>query len=94
MDTVARWTALLVTAFLAVCMVLYAFVHLPPGDPILRTFEDQTWFQDLRALDRDISRNHPLPVRYFIWVGRVVRYLLNRVRAGQQTPAAVRATIE
>ena len=94
MDVVARWIALLVTAFLAVCMILYAFVHLPPGDPILRTFEDQAWFQDLKALSRDIRPDYPLPVRYVIWVGKVFKYVVNRIRAGQQAPAAARATNE
>ncbi|MDQ7858500.1 MAG: hypothetical protein QN174_03130 [Armatimonadota bacterium] len=73
MAAVWRTLALAVTGLLIVTMVLYAFVHLPEGDPALALIGDPPWLDDLRALDADLA-GRPLVMRYFVWLWRVLRY--------------------
>ncbi|MDR7421611.1 MAG: hypothetical protein QN159_03990 [Armatimonadota bacterium] len=73
MAAVWRTLALAVTGLLIVTMVLYAFVHLPKGDPALALIGDPPWLDDLRALDADLA-GRPLVMRYFVWLWRVLRY--------------------
>jgi ABC-type dipeptide/oligopeptide/nickel transport system permease component len=75
MASVWRVLALALTGLLIVSMVVYAFVHLPEGDPALELIGDPPWLDDLRALDSDLA-DRPLVVRYFIWLRRVVRYVV------------------
>lgn len=86
MAAVWRTLALAVTGLLVVTMVLYAFVHLPEGDPALELIGDPPWLHDLRALDADLA-GRPLVVRYFIWLWRVVRYAARGAAAPLSAPA-------
>jgi ABC-type dipeptide/oligopeptide/nickel transport system permease component len=72
----------LLAVFLAVSMVVFALISLPEGDPALAFLGDQAWVQEAKALNRGIDPSRPAPIRYAIWLGRVLRRLRDQAVGG------------
>lgn len=73
---VLRRLLTLIPLLLGVSVLIFALVHLAPGDPITAQFGVSTEGMDEEVLDRlraDLGLNDPLPVQYFRYVAGLLR---------------------
>ena len=70
---VLRRLGLAVPTTLGVCTVLFAALHLAPGNAADH-FTDPEWPYDVReAIERNLGLDQPLPVQYGKWLGAMAR---------------------
>jgi peptide/nickel transport system permease protein len=87
---IARRLASLIAVLLASSVLVFALLHLAPGDPatVLLGGRPAT-AQALKSIRDKYQLDKPLPVQYAAWVGRVVRGDLGESVAGRDTVAHV-----
>ncbi|HUM16863.1 MAG TPA: ABC transporter permease, partial [Candidatus Nitrosotalea sp.] len=74
----ARRLLLLVPVLVGVSIVIFAVLHLSPGDPAEIMLGSAATREDLARLRVALGLNEPLPVQYAHWIGHVVRGDLGR----------------
>jgi peptide/nickel transport system permease protein len=72
---ILRRLVMLVPVILVVGVVVFALVHLTPGDPAAVILGDSATPEDIERLREQLGLNDPLPVQFVRWFGDVL--LLN-----------------
>ena len=67
---VGRRLALLVPTLLGVVTLVFAFLHLVPGDPVEIMLGETAAPADVAALRRDLGLDRPLPAQYARFLAR------------------------
>lgn len=75
---VARRLLLAVPVLLGVSVLVFAVMHLAPGDPAAIMLGAQATREDVERLRRDLGLDQPVAVQYARWLGRVVQGDLGR----------------
>ena len=70
---VGRRLALLVPTLLGVVTLVFAFLHLVPGDPVEIMLGETAAPADVAALRRDLGLDRPLPAQYARFLARAAR---------------------
>src|SRR5207253_10442543 len=68
-----RRLALLVPTLLGVVTLVFAFLHLVPGDPVEIMLGETAAPADVAALRRDLGLDRPLPAQYARFLARAAR---------------------
>jgi peptide/nickel transport system permease protein len=75
---VVRRLLLAVPVLVGVSILVFAVMHLSPGDPAAIMLGAQATREDIERLHRDLGLDHALPVQYGRWIGRVLQGDLGR----------------
>jgi ABC-type dipeptide/oligopeptide/nickel transport system permease component len=75
---VARRLLLAVPVLLGVSVLVFAVMHLAPGDPAAIMLGAQATREDVERLRRDLGLDQPVAVQYLHWLGRVLQGDLGR----------------
>ncbi|HUM14202.1 MAG TPA: ABC transporter permease [Candidatus Nitrosotalea sp.] len=70
---VGRRLLLAIPTLLGASIIVFAMVHLAPGDPIAAVMPAEASKAEIEAIKRTYGFDKPLPVQYLIWLGRVVQ---------------------
>lgn len=70
---ILRRLVLLIPVLLVVAVVVFALVHLTPGDPAAVILGDQATAEDIARLRGQLGLNDPLPVQFARWFVNVLR---------------------
>src|SRR5262245_52904761 len=70
---VARRLLLLLPTLLGVATLVFAFLHLLPGDPVEIMLGESAAPADVAALRHDLGLDRPLGAQYVRFVGRAAR---------------------
>ena len=70
---ILRRLVLLLPVILVVGVVVFALVHLTPGDPAAVILGDRATAEDIERLRDQLGLNDPLPVQFVRWFGGVLR---------------------
>ncbi|HTY76730.1 MAG TPA: ABC transporter permease [Candidatus Bathyarchaeia archaeon] len=73
-----RRLLLAVPVLFGVSVLVFAVLHLAPGDPAAIMLGAQATKEDIQRLHRDLGLDQPLAVQYFRWIGQVTRGDLGR----------------
>ena len=71
---ILRRLVLLVPVILVVGVVVFALVHLTPGDPAAVILGDRATPEQVEKLRDQLGLNDPLPVQFLEWFGGVLRF--------------------
>ena len=71
---ILRRLVLLLPVILVVGLVVFALVHLTPGDPAAVILGDRATAEDIERLRDQLGLNDPLPVQFVRWFGGVLRF--------------------
>ena len=74
----ARRLLLAVPTLIGASIIVFAMVHLAPGDPIAAVMPIDASKADIAAAKKALGFDRPLPVQYLIWLGRVATGDLGR----------------
>jgi peptide/nickel transport system permease protein len=71
----ARRLVLLVPLLLGVTLISFVIMNLSPGDPMAMYLDPDKpkTPEQIAAIRRDLGLDKPLMVRYFLWLGRLLR---------------------
>ena len=75
---VARRLLLAVPVLVGVSILVFAVMHLSPGDPAAIMLGAQATREDVERLRRDLGLDRALPVQYARWIGHVLQGDLGR----------------
>ena len=75
---VVRRLLLAVPVLVGVSILVFAVMHLSPGDPAAIMLGAQATREDVERLHRDLGLDRALPVQYARWIGRVLQGDLGR----------------
>jgi peptide/nickel transport system permease protein len=70
---VGRRLVLAIPTLLGASVIVFAMVHLAPGDPLSAVMPVDASQADIEAARRTYGFDQPLPVQYLRWLGRVVQ---------------------
>ena len=70
---ILRRLVMLIPVLLVVAVVVFALVHLTPGDPAAVILGDRATPEDIARLRDQLGLNDPLPVQFAHWFGNVLR---------------------
>jgi peptide/nickel transport system permease protein len=84
-----RRLVLLVPTLLGVATLVFAFLHLVPGDPVEIMLGESAAAADVAALRHDLGLDRPLPAQYVRFIARAVRGDLGRSIAFHEPVARV-----
>ena len=70
---VGRRLLLAIPTLLGASIIVFAMVHLAPGDPLSAVMPIDASKADIEAARRRYGFDRPLPVQYLHWLGRVVQ---------------------
>lgn len=70
---ILRRLVMLIPVILVVGMVVFALVHITPGDPAAVILGDRATPEDVERLRDQLGLNDPLPVQFLNWFGGVLR---------------------
>ena len=70
---ILRRLILLVPVMIVVGVVVFALVHLTPGDPAAVILGDRATPEDIQRLREQLGLNDPLPVQFARWFGDMLR---------------------
>ena len=73
-----RRLLLAVPVLFGVSVLVFAVLHLAPGDPAAIMLGAQATKEDVQRLHRDLGLDRPLVVQYVTWIGQVARGDLGR----------------
>jgi peptide/nickel transport system permease protein len=73
-----RRLLLAIPTLLGASLIVFAMVHLAPGDPIAAVMPAESSGAEIEATKRAYGFDRPLPVQYLVWLGRVVQGDLGR----------------
>jgi peptide/nickel transport system permease protein len=92
----ARRIALMIPLLLALSFVVFALIHLAPGDPVRFILGEREYDEAVGRRIRELYHlDQPIPVQYGLWLGDILRGDLGRTQ-GTNRPVAdiVRAAME
>jgi peptide/nickel transport system permease protein len=75
---VLRRLLLTLPTLLGASVIVFAMVHLAPGDPISVLMPPDAGQAEIEAVKRSLGLDRPLPVQYLHWLGRVAHGDLGR----------------
>jgi peptide/nickel transport system permease protein len=82
-----RRVLLLIPLLVGLTLLVFAMIHLAPGDPALAFVSEQSIDPRVLAqVRKNLGLDQPLPVQYAIWVGHVVRLDFGTAYTFNQTP--------
>src|SRR5438477_10124323 len=88
----ARRALLLLPVMLGVTLVVFAMMHLAPGDPAVVMAGPRATPEILAEVRRYLGLDQPLVVQYFTWVGHALQGDLGRsIRQGEHVSTLVLA---
>lgn len=64
----------LVPVLLGISLLVFAFLHLIPGDPAVTMLGDRANLDQIEALRERMGLNQPLPLQYLSFLGRLVTF--------------------
>lgn len=70
---ILRRLVLLIPVILVVGIVVFALVHITPGDPAAIILGDRASAEDIQRVREQLGLNDPLPVQFFDWFLGVLR---------------------
>ncbi|MCD6031231.1 MAG: binding-protein-dependent transport system inner rane component [Thermomicrobiales bacterium] len=70
---ILRRLVLLIPVMIVVGVVVFALVHLTPGDPAAVILGDRATPEDIQRLREQLGLNDPLPVQFVRWFGDMLR---------------------
>src|SRR5687768_15352346 len=70
---ILRRLVLLIPVMIVVGVVVFALVHLTPGDPAAVILGDRATPEDSQRLREQLGLNDPLPVQFVRWFGDMLR---------------------
>ena len=70
---VGRRLLLAIPTLLGASIIVFAMVHLAPGDPIAAVMPAEASQAEIEATKRAYGFDQPLPVQYLVWLGRVAQ---------------------
>ena len=70
---VGRRLLLAIPTLLGASIIVFAMVHLAPGDPISAVMPAESSQAEIEATKRAYGFDRPLPVQYLVWLGRVAQ---------------------
>jgi peptide/nickel transport system permease protein len=70
---VVRRLLLLVPVLVIVGVIVFALVHLTPGDPVSAMLGREATLEQKEALREQLGLNEPLPVQFVSWFGNALR---------------------
>ena len=62
-----------IPVFFGITLLIFVMLSLAPGDPTDLAGEGAASTQDQEALEQALGLNQPLPVRYLLWLGRLLQ---------------------
>ena len=68
----ARRIVLTIPILIGVTIICFALVHIAPGDPIQNLLSPTSSAADAARLRAAYGLDQPLPIQYFIWLGKVL----------------------
>jgi len=68
-----RRLLLAIPTLLGASIIVFAMVHLAPGDPIAAVMPAESSQAEIEATKRAYGFDKPLPVQYLVWLGRVAQ---------------------
>ncbi|MEO0852747.1 MAG: ABC transporter permease [Cyanobacteria bacterium J06648_11] len=68
----------LVPVLLGISLLVFAFLHLIPGDPAVTMLGDRATPSQVEALRERMGLNEPLPLQYLSFLGRLITFDLGR----------------
>jgi peptide/nickel transport system permease protein len=71
---ILRRIVMLIPVILIVGIIVFALIHLTPGDPAAVMLGDRASPEDVARLRENLGLNDPLPVQFYHWFGGVVRF--------------------
>ncbi len=71
---ILRRLVLLIPVMIVVGVVVFALVHLTPGDPAAVILGDRATPEDIQRLRDQLGLNDPLPVQFVRWFGDMLRF--------------------
>jgi peptide/nickel transport system permease protein len=71
---ILRRIVMLIPVILIVGVVVFALIHLTPGDPAAVMLGDRATPDDVARLRENLGLNDPLPVQFYHWFGGVLRF--------------------
>src|SRR5204863_1290903 len=80
MSLVRRRILLVVPTLVGVATLVFAFLHLVPGDPVEIMLGESAAPADAAALRHELGLDRPLPVQYVTFLGRAARGDLGQSR--------------
>lgn len=84
---VIRRFVLLVPLLLGLTIIVFAMIHLAPGDPALAFVSEQGLDPQVVAqVRKNLGLDQPLPVQYVLWLSHVVRLDFGTAYTFNQTP--------
>ena len=75
---VARRLVLAIPTLLGASIIVFAMVHLAPGDPIAAIMPADATQAEIEAVKRAYGFDQPLPIQYLRWLGHVIQGDLGR----------------
>ncbi|MGF1537948.1 MAG: peptide ABC transporter permease, partial [Elainellaceae cyanobacterium] len=64
----------LVPVLLGISLLVFAFLHLIPGDPAITMLGDRATPAQVEALRERMGLNEPLPLQYLSFLGSLLRF--------------------
>lgn len=64
---------LTIPVLLGVSLLVFAILHLAPGDPAAIMLGPLASKEDITRLHRDLGLDKPLPVQYGLWIGKLLQ---------------------
>jgi glutathione transport system permease protein len=82
-----RRLLLLIPVFLAVSVIIFAIIHLIPGDPVDSLLKVGSGPEQRAIIEARYGLDRPLPVQYAIWLGKVLTGDLGTAIVGRRPVA-------
>lgn len=82
-----RRLLLLIPVFLAVSVIIFAIIHLIPGDPVDSLLKVGSGPEQRAIIEARYGLDRPLPVQYAIWLGNVLTGDLGTAIVGRRPVA-------
>src|SRR5437773_1736635 len=70
---VGRRLLLTIPTLIGASIIVFAMVHLAPGDPIAAVMPADAGKEAIEAAKKAYGFDKPLPVQYLVWLGHVVQ---------------------
>lgn len=82
-----RRILVLIPMLIGLSLIMFGLIHLAPGDPALAFISEQNSSSDfIEQTRKNMGLDKPLPVQYFIWLGKLVRGDLGLAYTFNQQP--------
>jgi peptide/nickel transport system permease protein len=70
---IARRLLNLIPVLLGITLLVFAFLHLIPGDPAVVMAGERATPEQVAALKEQLGLNQPLPIQYLVFLGNLLR---------------------